>query len=136
MIPISKKFRDAEVYLYLPDQDEKMIHYIFREMRKLKIHPSLVSSLSSISIDDRKNSFLILKQSTYASCKEQADFMFLSDHILLIMKNSETIESKYYNYHQMYPKELQKLLDHLKTAYDNFEYSDLNRCSILMYNCL
>ena len=35
-----------------------------------------------------------------------------------------------------YPGELQNLLDRLKTAYDNFEYGDLNRCSILMYNCL
>lgn len=35
-----------------------------------------------------------------------------------------------------YPEELQKLLDRLKTAYDNFEYGDLNHCSVLMYNCL
>lgn len=35
-----------------------------------------------------------------------------------------------------YPHEMQHLLDCLKTAYDNFEYSDLNRYSALIYNCL
>lgn len=35
-----------------------------------------------------------------------------------------------------YPHEMQHLLGCLKTAYDNFEYSDLNRYSTLIYNCL
>lgn len=106
MIPISKKIKESEVFLYLPDNDEDLARFIFRGMGKLGLHPSFVSSLSSICIGDSKTSYLILKRSSFSSCQEQVDTLFSPDHVLLLMKNSETTESKYYHYHQVYPYNL------------------------------
>lgn len=106
MIPISDKMRQAEIFLYLPDQDKDLASYILRGMRKLCIHPSFISSLSSVNIGDQKNSYLILKQSDFPACREQVDALFSPDQVLLLMKNSETTEPKYYHYYQVYPYNL------------------------------
>lgn len=107
MLPTSDKIRQAEVYVYLPDSDEEMTRYILRELRKLEVHPSLLSSLSSVNLDkSNNNSYLIMKQSSFPSSQKMIDSLFLQDHVLLLMKNSDTTESKYYNYHQIYPYNL------------------------------
>lgn len=103
MIPLSDKMEQAEVYVCLPESDEELTRYVIRELRKLHIHPSLISSVSSISLGkSNKNSYLIMQQSNFPSCQETIDSLFLQDHVLLLMKNSDTTESKYYNYQQMY----------------------------------
>lgn len=107
MIPTSDKMEQAEVYVYLPESDEELTRYVIRELRKLHIHPSLISSVSSISLGrSNKNSYLIIQQADFPSCQETIDSLFLQDHVLLLMKNSDTTESKYYNYQQMYPYNL------------------------------
>lgn len=107
MIPTSDKMEQAEVYVYLPESDEELSKYVIRELRKLHIHPSLISSVSSISLGrSNKNSYLIIQQADFPSCQETIDSLFLQDHVLLLMKNSDTTESKYYNYQQMYPYNL------------------------------
>ena len=107
MIPLSDKMEQAEVYVCLPKSDEELTRYVIRELRKLHIHPSLISSVSSISLGkSNKNSYLIMQQSDFPSCQETIDSLFLQDHVLLLMKNSDTTESKYYNYQQMYPYNL------------------------------
>lgn len=107
MIPLSDKMEQAEVYVCLPESDEELTRYVIRELRKLHIHPSLISSVSSISLGkSNKNSYLIMQQSNFPSCQETIDSLFLQDHVLLLMKNSDTTESKYYNYQQMYPYNL------------------------------
>lgn len=107
MIPLSDKMEQAEVYVCLPESDEELTRYVIRELRKLNIHPSLISSVSSISLGkSNKNSYLIMQQSDFPSCQETIDSLFLQDHVLLLMKNSDTTESKYYNYQQMYPYNL------------------------------
>lgn len=107
MIPLSDKMEQAEVYVFLPKSDEELTRYVIRELRKLNIHPSLISSVSSISLGkSNKNSYLIMQQSDFPSCQEMIDSLFLQDHVLLLMKNSDTTESKYYNYQQMYPYNL------------------------------
>lgn len=107
MIPPSDKMEQAEVYVYLPESDEELARYVIRELRKLQIHPSLISSVSSISLGrSNKNSYLIMQQSDFPSCQEVIDSLFLQDHILLLMKNSDATESKYYNYQQIYPYNL------------------------------
>lgn len=106
MIPISKKIRQSEVYLYFPDSDEELIRYVVREMRKIDIYPSIVSSLSSVCIGDQAISYLIMKQSSASFCQNDVDQLFLPDHVLLLMKNSEATASQYYSYHQIYPYNL------------------------------
>lgn len=107
MIPPSDKIEQAEVYVYLPESDEELTRYVIRELRKLNIHPSLISSVSSISLGrSNKNSYLIMQQSDFSSCQETIDSLFLQDHVLLLMKTSDTMESKYYNYQQIYPYNL------------------------------
>lgn len=107
MIPTSDKMEQAEVYVYLPESDEELTRYVIRELRKLHIHPSLISSVSSIGLGrSNKNSYLIIQQADFPSCQETIDSLFLQDHVLLLMKNSDTTESKYYNYQQMYPYNL------------------------------
>ncbi|GAA6496543.1 hypothetical protein K290105B7_27450 [Anaerostipes caccae] len=107
MIPPSDKMEQAEVYVYLPESDKELTKYVIRELRKLSIHPSLISSVSSISLDrSNKNSYLIMQQADFPSCQEMIDSLFLQDHVLLLMKNSDTTESKYYNYQQLYPYNL------------------------------
>lgn len=59
MIPLSDKMEQAEVYIYLPKSDEELTRYVIRELRKFHIHPSLISSVSSISLGrSNKNSYL------------------------------------------------------------------------------
>lgn len=107
MIPPPDKIKQAEAYVYLPESDEELTKYVIRELRKLHIHPSLISSISSISLGrSNKNSYLIMQQSDFPSCQEMINSLFLQDHVLLLMKNSDTTESKYYNYQQMYPYNL------------------------------
>lgn len=107
MIPLSGKMEQAEVYVYLPESDEELTRYVIRELRKLHIHPSLISSVTSISLGrSNKNSYLIMHQSDFPSCQETIDSLFWQDHVLLLMKNSDTTESKYYNYQQIYPYNL------------------------------
>ena len=107
MIPPSDKMEQAEVYVYLPESDKELTKYVIRELHKLSIHPSLISSVSSISLDrSNKNSYLIMQQADFPSCQEMIDSLFLQDHVLLLMKNSDTTESKYYNYQQLYPYNL------------------------------
>ena len=51
MIPPSDKMEQAEVYVYLLESDKELTKYVIRELHKLSIHPSLISSVSSISLD-------------------------------------------------------------------------------------
>lgn len=103
MLPTSDKFRLADIYLLIPDMESTLIRYLIRELKKLGIRPSLVSSISAIVPEKDHKSYLIMRQADFITCQEQADSIFSSDHVILLMKNDETIVSKYYNYLQVYP---------------------------------
>lgn len=103
MLPPSDKFHLADLYLLIPDTEPTLIRYLIRELKKLGIRPSLVSSISAIVPQKDHKPYLIMRQADFITCQEQADSMFSSDHVILLMKNDQTIVSKYYNYHQVYP---------------------------------
>ncbi|MBS7009859.1 ATP-binding protein [Anaerostipes sp.] len=103
LLPPSDKFQLANIYLLIPDTDSTLIRYLIRELKKLGIRPSLVSSVSAVIPEKDRKSYLIMRQTDFTKHREQADDMFPSDHVILLMKNDETLVSEYYNYHQVYP---------------------------------
>lgn len=88
MLLASDKFHLADLYLLIPDTEPTLIRYLIRKLKKLGMRPSLVTSTSAIITEKEHNSYLIMRQ---------ADSMFSCNHVILLMKNDETIFSKYYN---------------------------------------